>query len=152
MIEILVKEDYKDQIGEEKLRLAALAVLAHQEQPHDSEISIRISDEEEITALNQKFRGENKATDVLSFPAREINPETKQVYLGDICIALPTVKSQAQKHGHTIIDELQLMVVHGCLHLLGYDHHEAEEKNTMWQIQEEIMETLGVKIDTANLA
>lgn len=152
MIEVLVKEEFQDQVVVDKLRLAALAVLAHQEQPHDSEISIRIADDDEISELNQKYRGENKPTDVLSFPSGEVNPETEQIYLGDICISLPTVISQAQKYDHSLMDELQLLVVHGCLHLLGFDHHEAEEKTSMWQIQAEIMDTLGVKINADDLS
>lgn len=152
MIEVLVKEEYQDQVDKDRLLLAALAVLAQQEQPHDSEISIRITDDEEVKRLNQQYRRLDQSTDVLSFTSDEINPETGQRYLGDICISLPTVQRQSQKFGHSITDELQLLVVHGCLHLLGFDHLDTAEKEKMWLAQAEVLETLGVKINADDLS
>ena len=64
-------------------------------------------------------------------------------YLGDIAISLPKATRQAEAGGHGVASEMQLLVVHGTLHLLGYDHSEADDKAEMWRIQGEILEGLG---------
>ena len=84
------------------------------------------------------------ATDVLSFPASESDPETGTPYLGDILISIPRATAQAQAAGHPVEDEVQLLVVHGTLHLLGHDHAEAEEKARMWRAQAEVLGRLGL--------
>ncbi len=145
MIEIQVDEAFQAQVDEEKLRLAALAVLVHQEKDHDSEMTILVTGDEELQRLNKEFLGNDKTTDVLSFPAGETNPETEKEYLGDISISLPQAEKQAKTGGHEVDEELQLLVVHGCLHLLGFDHETLEDKQAMWQTQSEILDTLGVK-------
>jgi probable rRNA maturation factor len=83
-------------------------------------------------------------TDVLSFPASESDPETGTPYLGDILISIPRATIQAQVAGHAVEEEVQLLVVHGTLHLLGHDHAEAEEKARMWKAQAEVMSRLGL--------
>ena len=82
---------------------------------------------------------------MLSFPADFTDPETEAPYLGDILISFPRAKSQADTIGHSVIDELQVLVVHGVLHLLGYDHAIPEEKEEMWTIQREIFQQLGLE-------
>ena len=83
-------------------------------------------------------------TDVLSFPSDEVDPETGSQYLGDIIISIPRAAQQAQVGGHSLEAEVQLLVVHGTLHLLGHDHAEAEEKARMWAAQAEVMGRLGL--------
>ncbi|HLA08708.1 MAG TPA: rRNA maturation RNase YbeY, partial [Anaerolineales bacterium] len=83
-------------------------------------------------------------TDVLSFPASETDPETGSRYLGDILLSIPRAQEQATAAGHALDSEVQLLVVHGVLHLLGYDHAEAKEKRKMWKAQEEILVQLGL--------
>lgn len=78
-----------------------------------------ISDDAELRRLNRRFRGKNKATDVLSFPAAESGPER---HLGDIAISLDHARIQARERGHAIADELRILMLHGLLHLLGMDH------------------------------
>ncbi len=85
-----------------------------------SALSIVIDNNEKLRELNKQFRGIDAPTDVLSFPSGEIDPETGETYLGDIIISWEKVQSQALQQ--TIECEMRLMVVHGILHLLGYDH------------------------------
>ena len=94
----------------------------------------------------QQFRDVDAPTDVLSFPAEFSDPESGAAYLGDVLISYPRVVAQTQSGGHTPEAELQLLIVHGILHLLGHDHADEAEKNTMWAAQAEILATLGVEI------
>jgi len=124
------------------LEQAALAALTHQSAEGD--LTIVLSDDEELHRLNRDFLGVDAPTDVLSFPASETDPETGAAYLGDIILSIPRADAQAQAAGHPLVDEARLLVVHGVLHLLGHDHAELEEKAKMWMAQAEIMDGLGL--------
>jgi len=126
------------------LEQAANAALAHQSHSTDSELSIVLTDDARLQQLNREYLGIDAPTDVLSFPASEPDPETGSQYIGDILISMPRVEAQANTAGHPLEWELQLLVVHGVLHLLGHDHAEAEEKARMWKAQAEILERLGL--------
>ena len=97
----------------------------------DYELTILIASDARISALNKDYRGIDGPTDVLSFAAREgppfITPEGSSTYLGDVVVSYPTAVEQAKEAGHAIETELALLIVHGCLHLLGYDHGESAE-------------------------
>jgi probable rRNA maturation factor len=112
--------------------------------PVDAEITIVLTDDAQLHELNREYLGVDAPTDVLSFPASETDPETGAPYLGDILISIPRAREQAQAAGHPVEAEVQLLVVHGTLHLLGYDHAEAEEKARMWNAQAEVMSRLGL--------
>lgn len=127
---------------------AVRAVFQHQ-QPSlwdTADLSILLTDDSALQALNLQFMGIDAPTDVLSFPAEEIDPETNRPYLGDIAISYPRALAQAQAGGHPVAHELQLLTVHGVLHLLGYDHAEPEEKAHMWQVQSQILASLDVPL------
>ena len=94
--------------------------------------------------LNLNYLGVDAPTDVLSFPATETDPETGAHYIGDILISIPRAQAQASAAGHPLESEVQLLVVHGVLHVLGHDHAEPEEKGRMWKAQAEILESLGL--------
>jgi len=120
--------------------------------PVDADITIVLTDDAQLHELNKEFLGVDAPTDVLSFPASESDPETGTPYLGDILISIPRAVQQAQAAGHSVEAEVQLLVVHGTLHLMGHDHAEAEEKTRMWNAQAEVMSRLGlsyVKIQDA---
>ena len=110
----------------------------------DADLSIVITGDEDVRILNQRFLGIDAPTDVLSFPAGEIDPETGRGYLGDVIISLSRAVDQAVQRGHSTEAELQVLVVHGVLHLLGYDHATSAEKNRMWSIQGKILAALGL--------
>ena len=131
------------------LERAAKTVLEHQSASPDSDLTIVLTDDKRIRELNRDYLGIDVPTDVLSFPASEtdgseIDPETGFPYLGDILISLPYAAKSAAKAGHPLEAEVQLLVVHGVLHLLGHDHAKAREKARMWKAQAEILQALGL--------
>jgi probable rRNA maturation factor len=123
---------------------AIQATLQHLSVPEDSNLTIVLADDAQLQTLNRDYLGIDAPTDVLSFPAHEPDPESGNIYLGDIIISLPQAKVQAQTAGHPLGTEIQLLVVHGMLHLMGYDHSELDEKARMWAAQSEILNKLGV--------
>jgi probable rRNA maturation factor len=125
------------------LEQAALAALEGAGSP-DGDLTIAIVSDEHIQGLNRDFLGHDSPTDVLSFPAGEADPETSRLYLGDVIISHARAAQQARERGHPVEAELQLLVVHGVLHLLGYDHAGVEEKQRMWAAQADVLEHLGV--------
>jgi probable rRNA maturation factor len=130
-----------------QLQLAAEETLRFAQASPSSEISVVITGDEQIRQLNHQFLGIDAPTDVLSFPADEVDPESGNPYLGDILIAFPYAQAQATTAGHTIGDELQLLVVHGVLHLLGYDHGQEADRIRMWAAQAELLRKLGCPDD-----
>jgi probable rRNA maturation factor len=148
MIHILVADQYIDLVDAQKLELAAVAALQIEVETIISDLSIVIEDDARLQALNIEFLKIDAPTDVLSFPSGEEapDPETGRVYLGDVIISYPRAEEQASIAGHPVLAELLLLVVHGVLHLLGYDHAEPEEKALMWSSQAKILHDLGVHI------
>ncbi len=106
------------------------------------EQSIRIVDEAESQDLNRRFRGKDYPTNVLSFPA-EANEFLAYDYLGDLVICAPVVEREAKEQGKQTIDHWAHMVVHGMLHLQGYDHESDEQAAEMEALEIEILATLG---------
>jgi len=94
-----------------------------------------------LNELNNKYSGVNAPTDVLSFPATDNNK-----YLGDIILSTQYAVRTANEEGHSVNEELQLLTVHGTLHLLGYDHRTPDEQKIMWDIQGEILSNMGIEI------
>jgi probable rRNA maturation factor len=125
------------------LEHAARAVLDLSGAP-DADLTLVLTGDSRIQALNRDFLGKGVSTDVLSFPADESDPQTGRRYLGDVLISLPRATEQAGERGHSVEAEVQLLVVHGVLHLLGHDHAEAGEKARMWAAQAEVLNRLGV--------
>lgn len=110
----------------------------------NADISIVLTDDRQLHELNLQFLGVDSPTDVLSFPSEEFDPETDTLYLGDILISIPRARQQAEAAGHPLEAEVQLLVVHGTLHLLGHDHAEADEKARMWEEQSKVLAQLGL--------
>ena len=111
-----------------------------------SDISIVIGDDALLKRLNPKYLKVDAPTDVLSFPSSEVDPDTKSIYLGDVVISQPQAAYQATAGGHPLVDELQLLVVHGTLHLLGYDHLVRADKKKMQAAQDNVLKQLGVNL------
>jgi probable rRNA maturation factor len=128
----------------ELVQRAASAALEHQSAAADADLTIVLTDDEQLQDLNQEYRDIDAPTDVLSFPASEADPETGRLYLGDILISVQRAEEQAAEAGHPLEAEIQLLVVHGVLHLLGHDHAEDKEKLRMWTAQAEILARLGL--------
>jgi probable rRNA maturation factor len=137
-------ESHVDFIETALLERAARLTLDHQSAPADADMTLVLTDDAQLHELNREYLGVDAPTDVLSFPASETDPETGQPYLGDILISIPRATQQAQAAGHPVEAEVQLLVVHGTLHLLGHDHAEPAEKARMWEAQAEVMSRLGL--------
>ena len=144
MITLEISKRYQTQIDASLIKQTVNTTLIHQGVRPDSEISIIITGDEKLHALNLQFLDVDAPTDVLSFPADFTNPDTDIPYLGDILISFPRAEIQASAAGHAVMAELQLLVVHGILHLLGYDHAEKAEKVKMWNAQRGILQQLGL--------
>ncbi|MCJ7662408.1 MAG: rRNA maturation RNase YbeY [Anaerolineales bacterium] len=124
------------------MKFAAQNTLEFQNMSIETDLSIVITDNEQIQALNLQYRGIDSSTDVLSFPADFVDPDNKKTYLGDVIISYPKCLEQAQSANHSTNDELILLVVHGVLHLLGFDHIQNDDKKRMWSLQAVILKQL----------
>jgi len=140
MINIASKYDFPSTLIER----AVNAALTHQKESLDVNLSIVLTDNRRLRKLNRDYLGIDAPTDVLSFPASESDPETGARYIGDILISVPYAAKGAKQAGHPLEAELQLLVVHGVLHLLGHDHAKPKEKKKMWKAQHEILSQLGL--------
>lgn len=109
-------------------------VLDREEAPELVELSVAIVDIAEMTELNEQYRGKEGPTDVLSFGCDDpcaVVGEGEPVTLGDVVIAPEVAEAQAAEYGHTVEEELNLLLVHGVLHLMGYDHEEDSDAEVM---------------------
>jgi probable rRNA maturation factor len=110
--------------------------------PEDGwELAIRISGDRELRRLNRQYLGDDHATDVLSFPSGELGPG---VHLGDIVVSWPAVRRQAAEFGHGEEAELLLLIVHGFLHVLGWDHATTEDELEMTRLTLISLARLGI--------
>ena len=126
-------------------KIASLAefVMSTLELHPDCELSISLVNEEEMSSLHLQWMDEPGPTDVLSFPMDEIRPRSKAQgpgLLGDVILCPSYAAKQADDVGHTLQEELELLTVHGVLHLLGYDHREEDEKREMFSMQDDYLE------------
>lgn len=132
------------------LRRAVMGVLSHEGIEHDVFVSITLTDNEYIHALNKRFRGVDRHTDVLSFPMyerEEIDSYVGDGYieLGDIVLSLERAKEQALEVGNTFLEEVAFLTVHSMLHLLGYDHERSKEDDEeQCRKQKEIVSILEI--------
>ena len=140
MITIESKYDFPSSLIERAVR----ATLKHQKESPKVNLAVVLTDSRRLRKLNRDYLGIDAPTDVLSFPASESNPETGARYLGDILISIPYAAKGAKQAGHPLESELQLLVVHGVLHLLGHDHAKPRAKARMWKAQREILTRLGL--------
>ena len=115
----------------------------------EAEVSLIVTGQKQIHELNKAYLDEDRPTDVLSFPMMETSakvgfvtaPDGKK-HLGEVIVSFPQAVLQAEEHGHAVEREISILVVHGLLHLLGYDHAEAVEKRGMQAREKEILRLL----------
>jgi probable rRNA maturation factor len=112
----------------------------------DSEVSVRIVDAGEIRALNRDYRGKDQSTNVLSFPAGEVagQPGNEPVLLGDIVVCASVVRHESEAQGKATPDHWAHILVHGALHLLGYDHQSNVEADAMEALEITILGAHGI--------
>lgn len=130
--------------------------------PYDVSLNLTVTDSAAIQEMNRDFRGIDAPTDVLSFPMIDFfkpadfsgiskddpecfDPDTGELTLGDIVINAERVRQQAEEYGHSHLREFSFLIVHSVLHLLGFDHETDTEESEMFSLQEEILDSLGIK-------
>jgi probable rRNA maturation factor len=123
------------------LARAARSALAH-EAAAPGEVSVLLTGIDRMQRLNAEFMGVDRATDVLSFPSGESAPGTRRHYYGDIAVCIPYAQAQALRGKRDMKEEVELLVVHGVLHLLGHDHDTRPRRQRMWKAQKDILEAL----------
>lgn len=114
--------------------------LARDTQP--AEITVRIVDEEECAELNQRYRNREGATNVLSFPYESVSGSGQDLF-GDIVICAPVVEREAREQNKNLQSHWAHMVIHGTLHLMGYNHIKKNEAETMESLERSLMTSLG---------
>jgi probable rRNA maturation factor len=144
-IEVQVAPAFAAAVPVADLKWAVERVLRREDRP--GEVTVVVTDEQGIRELNRDFLDQDEVTDVLAFATQEDvgpfvpAPEAGK-YLGDVIVCYPRAVEQALEQDHSVPEELALLVVHGVLHLLGYDHASEPEEAAMWALQEEILAQL----------
>lgn len=146
MIHLNIDKRYNSLKLDKPLKKAAETTLEHSGASQDYEMTLAVTGDSQLQKLNRQFRGEDHATDVLSFPGEGHDPQTNRPYLGDVVISLPRAKAQAKTARHSLAAEIQVLTVHGILHLLGHDHYDPQEKQRMWDAENEIFDSLGLAV------
>ncbi|MEA3406668.1 MAG: rRNA maturation RNase YbeY [Chloroflexota bacterium] len=141
-VEVVIRPAFANCVSMQWLKDVVETVLQVENRSEGAELTLLITDDDEIRALNRRFRGTDRPTDVLAFGGSGeesfVIPEDFALYLGDIVVSYPRAVAQAESAGHSIKEELALLIIHGCLHLLGYEDVEEQERRVMWHRQEEI--------------
>ena len=154
---VQIDEDFVDVVEEEPLHEVVATTLKMTGLSAPVELGLLITDDDTIQELNRRYRGVDEPTDVLSFaflePLRSAKGKTMeffplppdgQSHLGQVVISYSRAVEQAQERSHSVERELALLVAHGVLHLLGYDHREATEARAMQAEEQRILEALGL--------
>jgi len=148
-MEILIKNQQKIiKINQGKTKRIIKKVLQHLKVDDKNEISVLFTDDNFIRSLNNKYRGIDKPTDVLSFSLQEgavKSPKVESIkLLGDIIISVETAQRQADNLNHSIEKELKVLLIHGLLHLTGYDHEEDKDYKIMREKESEILKIFAL--------
>lgn len=138
-MEILIRNSQSLPVKQKRLTETAEKMLRAENCPESSEVSILLTDDEGITNLNREYLGKDRPTDVLSFYQAE-EPRERGDVLGDVVISVETAKRQAEERKKSLGEELDLLVAHGILHLLGYTDYTEE---TARRMQERAGEIIG---------
>lgn len=157
-MDLEIYDDTKN-VPEEKIKLIEDVLNfagSYLKLPENTEMSVTLMDNEHIHEINKKYRGVDKPTDVISFVIEEDDPDEVPIILpedeefdipkniGDIMVSMDKVKEQAEYLGHSEDRELGFLVVHGFLHLNGYDHMKEEDEKEMFGLQREILDSYGL--------
>jgi probable rRNA maturation factor len=150
-IAVHVDEGLESQVESESLCRAALKTLHSQQIESECELAVVVTDDETLRELNRRYRGVDAPTDVLAFADETRGPFVdapgEPRYLGDVVISFHRAVAQAAEAGHDTQAELQLLVVHGALHLLGYDDQAEQPRSKMWRVQSQILQALEIDVN-----
>jgi probable rRNA maturation factor len=155
-IDILVDEGVAAPLGVDWLRGVAEQALIYEGLSSAAELALVITDQDKIRQLNRDYRGRDEPTDVLAFSATEetsaefppfVSPPDGVRHLGEVIISYPQAVLQAEEQGHPIEHEIAILVIHGVLHLLGYEHDEPEQERQMRAREAEIWDSIRVGLN-----
>ncbi len=159
MVELIIENEQNKEEFTPELSLliknVCERVMSEEECDFDAQISLTLTDNENIREINNEHRSIDAPTDVLSFPMLEFDDEGQiidnefeydddLIMLGDIVISLEKAREQSVEFGHSFTREVAFLVAHSMLHLLGYDHMEEEEERIMCEKQERVLISLGI--------
>jgi len=151
-VEVRVEKPFNTEACAEPkaIRQAAERTLRLQGVAEPCELVVLVTDDETVRKLNQRHRHVDAPTDVLAFPDVAGGPFVDAPglprYLGDVIVSFPRARAQATESAGDVCGELQLLVVHGVLHLLGYDHQTEAGRASMWRAQQMVLDDLGVEV------
>jgi probable rRNA maturation factor len=151
MVDVLIRPRFEPGVDAAQVRRTARVALKLENASTEASLCVVITGDDEIRSLNRQFRGVDAPTDVLAFGQEAtaspfVSAPDEPPYLGDVIVSWSRAQEQAAEQGHSTKRELKLLIVHGVLHLLGYDHATPEEQIQMWARQETILSAL-VEID-----
>jgi probable rRNA maturation factor len=151
-IELSVQVDpaFRGKVDQERLDKIITQALLGEGITEPVSLGLLITDDETIKGLNLRYRGQDETTDVLAFDMENdqdqfVSPPSVPPHLGDMVVSYPRAVAQAEEYGHSTEEELGRLVVHGLLHLLGYDDQTDEERQIMWDRQETILRESPMK-------
>lgn len=148
---VFLADEQTEPVVTTDLHTLAEMVLGEEGYPEEAEVTVLLVDETEIASYNKRFLDRDGPTDVLAFPLNElipglapdVDPKGPPLALGDVIIAPTYVRRQAADNEVTFEDEMALMVTHGILHLLGYDHGVDDEAERMEQRERDLLSRVG---------
>ena len=150
-INVLIEEGLEVDPDAEWMQKVMEKTLLAEDVPPNSEISLVITGQERIRELNRQYRGLDRPTDVLSFSLSEkpesepeafIGPPDGLLHLGEVIISFPQAAAQAEERGHSVRREMAILIIHGVLHILGYDHEKEEMEPAMTAREKAILEEI----------
>lgn len=153
-INVLIDEEFEGELEADWLRSVAEQVLVAEDAAHETELGLVITDQSRIQELNLVHLDIDEPTDVLAFPMNPeedsdmpdfVTPPDGAVHLGEVIISYPQAFLQAEEHRHPVKKEVAILVIHGVLHLLGYDHDAPEPEQRMRDKEAEILERVEEK-------
>lgn len=152
LITVQIEARYEDKLDADRLHKLACEVLAAEEVPGPLELGVVVTTDEEVRALNVQYLGHDYNTDVISFGMAEeaeadgipvfVTPSERPSYLGDIAISYDRAAEQAPEYGHSADSEVAMLLIHGILHLIGYDDTVEDKRAEMHARQQELLDSL----------
>ena len=160
-INVLIEQDFEEYLGADWLQSIAEQALVDQDAVFGLELGLVITGQERVRQLNRSYLGNDEPTDVLSFPmfpepldggefevsAPFITPPDGVLHLGEVIVSYPQAVIQAGQHRYSVKREVAVLIIHGVLHLLGYDHDEPEPERRMKAREEEILSGIQGGLD-----
>jgi len=143
MIDLSSAKKFRTQVDLIRLEICLHATLEKLGYAQDEAVTLKLTDNKTIQQINRTYREVDAPTDVLSFENDYLDPETGLYYLGDIVISIEKAQEQAADNGHPLQQEVEMLFVHGVLHLCGYDHAEEDEYAEMSCLQDKILKEMN---------